>query len=83
MAKVSELPAILNGIADRLDKSKTEILAEIETLKTSLDGDISPETQASIDRLSKLSQDLDDLNPDAPAPVATSDSGTGVITPTT
>lgn len=68
MTKVSELAAALGAVADRVSKAQTEILAEIEVLKGQIgaDADLSPEAQASLDRLTGLVQALDDINPDAP-----------------
>lgn len=77
MTKVSELSAALGAVADRVSKAQTEILAEIETLKGQIgaDADLSPEAQASLDRLTGLAQSLDDINPDAPAPAPEPQSG--------
>jgi hypothetical protein len=70
MTKVSELAAALGAVADRVTKAQTEILAEIETLKGQIgaDADLSPEAQASLDRLTGLAQALDDINVDVPPP---------------
>jgi hypothetical protein len=71
MAKVSELAGLLNAVSARLEKAKGEIEAEIQTLKDEIaNEDLTPEAQASFDRLSAIAQGLDDLNPDVvPPPV--------------
>jgi hypothetical protein len=68
MATQAEVEAQLNGIADQLDKSKTELTAEIGTLEAEIaaGGGSTPGVDAAIARLKTLAQGLDDLNPDAP-----------------
>lgn len=69
MAKISELPGILDKLSTQLEKAQTEIVAEIATLKASLeDVDIPPAAEASITKLGTLAQTLDDINPDLPPP---------------
>jgi hypothetical protein len=67
--KVIDLAATLTALGAQLDKAKTEIVTEIQALKTALDtAEIPAEAQASLDKLTTLAQALDDLNPDAAAP---------------
>jgi hypothetical protein len=78
MAKISELKSVLDALGDKLTKATSEITTEIATLKAALgDAPIPGDAQASLDRLSTLTQALDDLNPDsptAPPPAPTSAS---------
>lgn len=65
MSKLSELEGLLEKVGDQLDKAKTEIVAEIQSLKDALEDVTIPDgAQASLDRLSALAQALDDINPD-------------------
>lgn len=72
MATNAQLAAQLASAADQTTKALGEITAEIATLTAAVEaaGAVDPAVQASADRLTALAGNLDDLNPDAPPPVA-------------
>lgn len=63
--KVRDVNALLLGVETKLDKAKTEILAEIQTLKDqTADADLPEDASATIARLAEKAQGLDDVVPD-------------------
>lgn len=71
--KLSDLQAKLDALKVQLDKTKAEILAEVENLKKQLaDVELPEGATASLEALTGKVQELDDLNPDAaPTPEPT------------
>lgn len=65
MATRTDFDARLAAVADRADKAKAEILAQIEQLKNT---ETSPEQDAILARLEGTVGGLDELNPDATQP---------------
>jgi hypothetical protein len=77
--KVSAIAGVLQAINLKLDKSKTEIVTEIQRLRTALenqDQDLSPEAQEALTNLEAHAQGLDDINPDAEEPTDPEEEGT-------
>jgi chromosome segregation ATPase len=70
MATQAEHAAQLRAMGEQLAKTKQEILDEVSALKTALEagGGTTPEVDAAMQSLQDAVQQLDDLNPDAPAP---------------
>lgn len=68
MTKLSELPISLDKVTDTLLKARDEINAAVAVLTGQLDAlsTLTPEAEAALDRLSRVAQALDDMNPDAP-----------------
>lgn len=65
MAKVSSLAGTLGAVVTTLEK----VLQEVETLKGQLgDAEIPADAQATLDRLTALATQLDELNPDSTTP---------------
>ena len=62
MAKVSELAAKLTALSDQLTKAKAEIVAALA------DVELPAEATAALDKLTTISQAIDDLNKDATPP---------------
>jgi hypothetical protein len=58
-----ELTDALNSAGDQLEKAKGEILAEIEKIKAGT-SELTPEQQASVQRIVAIAQSLDDVVPD-------------------
>jgi ACT domain-containing protein len=68
--KLSELSGLLNDVLAQLAKAKLEILDKIESLETALsDVDLPEDAVAALAALSAKAQALDDVVPDAEAPV--------------
>jgi ACT domain-containing protein len=68
--KLSELSGLLNDVLAQLAKAKAEILDKIESLETALsDVDLPEDAVAALAALSAKAQALDDVVPDAEAPV--------------
>jgi hypothetical protein len=63
MPSQTELAQALNSVSDQLTKAVNEI-----TVAVGNSGNTSPEVDAALTRLQGISQSLDDLNADAPAP---------------
>lgn len=90
MAKISSLTATLAVIEAQLTKDKAEVSAKLTALTDEIaklqqiiadtDAEIPPDAQASLERIAVLGKEIDDLNPDAPAPSGT---GAGAPDPTT
>lgn len=72
MATADESTKELGEIKDQLVKANTEIQAKIQALVDAANnaGNTDPAVQAAIDALKPAAQALDDVVPDAPAPVA-------------
>lgn len=65
MSKLSSLTATLTAIATRLEKIESEVKALRDSLS---DVDLPPEAEAALGRIEQLTKNIDDVNPDAPAP---------------
>lgn len=68
--KLSELLTAVGEVETKLDEASTEILAELEKLRTT-DPDISPEGAAVVERVKTKAQALADIIPNAPEPPTT------------
>lgn len=76
MAKQSELKTILDSAASALERAKGEIITKVNALTSEVerltvllqqdDKDLTPEVQASVDKIVAISKEIDDLNPDNP-----------------
>lgn len=76
MAKQSELKSILDSAAAALERAKGEIITKVSALTNEVerltvllqqdDKDLTPEVQASVDKIVAISKEIDDLNPDNP-----------------
>jgi hypothetical protein len=75
MASNAELTQQLNDAADKAEKSRAEVVAAVDTLKTEVQtlkdqianggADVPPEVIAAANRVSAAVEALDQLNPDA------------------
>lgn len=66
--KVNELAGKLDAVTAQLEKAKTEIVAKVDALVAALDNvELPAEASAKLAELQAKAQELDDLNPDAPA----------------
>lgn len=74
MGTQSELVSQLNDVSAKLDKVAAEsqatldAVAELKAVIAS-QGEVSPELQAAVDKVAAQVQKVDDLVPDAPAPL--------------
>jgi len=73
MSKLSDLESTLVTITTELEKAQAEIVSAVAALQDQINNAANPElsagAQAALDRLTAVAKSLDDLNPDAPAPV--------------
>ena len=68
MATQAELAQQLGQVADQAAKAHEEIVAGINDLKAAVEaaGQVTPEVEAAMQRLTGSVQQLDDLHPDTP-----------------
>lgn len=70
--KITELGAAFETLAAQVGKANDEVLAKLEELEGHLESvELTPEAQASFDKLKAAIQKVDDVIPDAPAPAPT------------
>ncbi|SEN76696.1 hypothetical protein SAMN05216325_1595 [Nitrosomonas marina] len=68
MTKLDELGTKLNQVLAQIQKAKTEITDQVSALQTALqDAEIPQEAEDALNALAAVAQQLDDMNPDAPA----------------
>lgn len=71
MTQVNELAGKLDLMNAQFIKAKEEIIAQVAALQAALENVALPEdAETALTNLAATAQALDDMNPDAPAPVA-------------
>lgn len=71
MTQVNELAAKLEQVNMQLGKAKEEIINQVNALQDALANvELPADAEVALNNLVGAAQSLDDLNPDAPAPVA-------------
>lgn len=67
MITQAEFQTRIDAVDAKLGKAKAEIVAEIALLRSQL-GQVTPEAEATLQRLEEKAGGLDDLNPDQETP---------------